>query len=118
MKRASILKQEVMQERRFKASFRYRDDIFIVAESGNGNVETLWRHWKFVANQNRSPYLIEGWVVSSDSVVFLDTFVERAEMRDTVTDWFQNTHKTVSLGCSAVSAKFSSKVGTQVVATG
>ena len=88
MKRASILKQEVMQERPFKASFRYRDDIFIVA------------------------------VVSSDSVVFLDTIVERAEMRDTITDWFQNTHETVSLGCSAVSAKFSSKVGTQVVATG
>ena len=71
MKRASNLKQEVMQERRFKASFRYRDDIFIVAECGN--VGTLSRHWKFVANQNRSPYLIEGWVVSSDSVVFLDT---------------------------------------------
>ena len=43
MKRASILKQEVMQERRIKASFRYRDDIFIVGECGNGNVGTLSR---------------------------------------------------------------------------
>ena len=72
MERAYILNQEVMQERRIKASFRYRDDIFIVAECGNGNVGTLSRHWKFVANQNRSPYLIEGWAVSSDSMVFLD----------------------------------------------
>ena len=33
MKRASILKQEVMQERRFKASFRYRDVIEIQNKS-------------------------------------------------------------------------------------
>ena len=39
-------------------------------------------------------------------------------MRDTITDWFQNIHETVSLACSAVSAKFSSKVGTQLVAIG
>ena len=39
-------------------------------------------------------------------------------MKDRITDCFHNTHKTVSLGCSAVSAKFSSKVGTQLVAIG
>ena len=61
-----------MQERRINAYFRCRDDNFTIAEGGNGNVGTLLRHWKFVANQNRSPYLIEGWAVSSDSMVFLD----------------------------------------------
>ena len=61
-----------MQERRINAYFRCRDDNFTIAEGGNGNVGTLSRHWKFVANQNRSPYLIEGLAVSSDSMVFLD----------------------------------------------
>ena len=39
----------------------------------NANLDTLSKHWKFVANQNKSPYLIEGWEVSSSSTVFLDT---------------------------------------------
>ena len=50
MERAYILKQELMQERRIKAYFRYRDDIFMIAEGGNGNFGTLSRHWMFVAN--------------------------------------------------------------------
>ena len=57
-----------MQERRINAYFRCRDDNFTIAEGGNGNVGTLSRHSKFLANQNRSPYLIEG----CDSMVFLD----------------------------------------------
>ena len=73
MERAYILKQEVMQARRIKAYSRYRDDIFFTAEGGNGNLGTLSGHLKCVANQNESPYLIEGWVVSSDSGDFMDT---------------------------------------------
>ena len=44
----------------------------MIDEGGTGNIGTLSRHWMFVASQNKSPYLIEGWVVPSDSIVFLD----------------------------------------------
>ena len=71
MEKAYILKQDVIGERCIKSYFRCRDDIFMIAEGGNGNLGTPPRHWKFVANQNKSSYL--SWVVSSDSIVFLDT---------------------------------------------
>ena len=50
--------RKIVQERRSKAYFRYCDDT-----GGNGNLDTLTRHLKLVVNQNKSPYLIEGWVV-------------------------------------------------------
>ena len=82
---AYILKQEVMQARRTTAYSRYRDDTFITAKGGNGNLGTLSGHWKCVANQNKSPYLLEGWVVSSDSGDFLDTeLYTRTEMEDII----------------------------------
>ena len=49
---AYILKQDMMQERRIKASLRYRDDMFIIAEGGN--LGALSKLWKFVANHNKS----------------------------------------------------------------
>ena len=64
-----------MQARRIRAHSRYCDDILITAEGGNGKLGTLSRHWKFVAKKNKSPYLLEGCVVSSDSIVFLETEV-------------------------------------------
>ena len=67
-----MLRQEVTQERRIKGHFGC-DDIFTIAEGGNSNFGTLSRHLKFVANQRKSPYLIEGWVVTSGSTDFLDT---------------------------------------------
>ena len=72
-----MLEQEVTQDRRIKGHFGYRDDIFTIAEGGNGNFGSLSRHWKFVAKQSKSPYLIEGWVVPSGSIVFFDTEVYR-----------------------------------------
>ena len=51
-----------------RGNFRYRDDIFLIARSG-----TLTKHWKHAAVTYKSPCLIEGWVVSSESVVHLDT---------------------------------------------
>ena len=68
-----FLQQEVRRERRIKAYFRYRDDIFLIARGGNGNLGTLAKRWTHVAIAYKSPYLIEGWVVSSGSVVYLDT---------------------------------------------
>ena len=44
MERQYILKQEVMEERHIKAYFRCRDDIFLVARGGNGNLETRREH--------------------------------------------------------------------------
>ena len=44
MARAYILQQEEMQARRTTANFRHRDDIFLVAEGGNGNLGTLSKH--------------------------------------------------------------------------
>ena len=82
-----MLRQEVTQERRMKTDFGYRDDIFTIAEGGNGNFGTLSRHWKFVANQSKSPFLIEGWVVPSGSTVFFGhRIVQRTKMVDTVKD--------------------------------
>ena len=71
MERQYILMQEVRQERHIKAYFRYRDDIFLIARGGNGNLGTLAKHWKHGAISHMSPYLIEGWAVSSESVVYL-----------------------------------------------
>ena len=60
--------RKIVQELCSKAYFRYCDDT-----GGNGNLGTLTRHWKFVANQKESPHFVEGWVVSYVSRVFLDT---------------------------------------------
>ena len=62
-----------MQARRIRTHSRYFDDILTTDGGGNGKLGTLSRHWMFVANQNKSPYLLEGWAVSSESLVFLDT---------------------------------------------
>ena len=61
-----------MQERRNKAFF---------SDTVNGNLGTLSRHWNVEANQNKSPYLIGGCVVSSDSRVFLQTEMEDHNQR-------------------------------------
>ena len=61
MERQYILKQEVRQERHIKAYFRYRDDIFLIARGGNGNLGTLAKPGKHVAISYKSPHLIEGW---------------------------------------------------------
>ena len=45
----------------------------MIARVGNGNLGTLVKHWKHVAVAYESPYLTGGWVVSSESVVYLDT---------------------------------------------
>ena len=68
-----FLKQEVRRERHIKAYFRYRDDIFLIARGDNGNLSTLAKRWTHVAIAYKSPCLIEGWDVSSESVVYLDT---------------------------------------------
>ena len=73
MERQYILKQEVERERHIKAYFRHRDDIFLIASDGNGNLGTVAKHWKHVAVTSKSPSLIEGWIVSSETVVCLDT---------------------------------------------
>ena len=88
-----------MQERRIKAYLRYRDGTFLIAEGGNGNLGTFSRHRKFVANQNKSPYLIDGWVVSSDSIVFLDTELCKGPRWKTQSKIDSRTHiKPSSLG--------------------
>ena len=94
MERQKILKQEVRRERHIEAHFRYRDDIFLIARGGNDNLGTPAKHWKHVAISHKSPCLIEGWVVSSEPVVYL------------------NSRKTVIFRCPAVPAEFSSEVGT------
>ena len=88
-----------MQERRIKAFLRYRDGTFLIAEGGNDNFGTLSRHRTFVANQNKSPYLIDGWVVSSDSIVFLDTELCKGPRWKTQSKIDSRTHiKPSSLG--------------------
>ena len=84
-----------MQERRIKAYFRYRDDVFIFAEGGDGNLGTL----SWVANQSKPTYLIEGWVVSSDSIVFFDTELYKGPRWMTQSKIDSRTHiKPSSLG--------------------
>ena len=73
MERQYILKQELAQGWNIKAYFRYRDDIFLITRGGNCNLGTLAKNLKHVAISRMSPNLIEGWVVSSESVVYLDT---------------------------------------------
>ena len=73
MERLYILKQQVKRERHIKVDFRHRDDIFLIVRSGNGNLDTLAKHWKHVAVLYESPYLIEDWVVSSESVFYSDS---------------------------------------------
>ena len=67
-----ILRMEVIRARLIRACYRYRYDIFMVVESGNGNLGALSKHWKFVAKRNTSSYLIEGWQVlwSSNSLLW------------------------------------------------
>ena len=99
MERQYILKQEVRQKRHIKAYFRYRDDIFLIASGGNGNLGTLAKHWKHVAISYKSPYLIGGWVVSSESVVYLDTEVYQGPRWKTVRKLDSRIHtKLSSLG--------------------
>ena len=81
-----------MHERRIKVNVRYRDGTFLIAEGGNGNFGTLSRHWKFVANWNKSPYLLDGWVVSSDSIVFLDTELYKGPRWKTQSEIDSRTH--------------------------
>ena len=99
MERQYILKQEVRREWHIKAYFRYRDDIFLIARGGNGKLGTLAKHQKHVAVSYRSPYLIEGWVVSSESVVYLDTELYKGPRWKTVRKLNSRTHtKPSSLG--------------------
>ena len=35
-----------------KPDKRYRDDLFMIAEGGNGHLGAISKHWKFVADQN------------------------------------------------------------------
>ena len=94
-----ILKQEVRRERYIKAYFRYTDDIFLIARGGDGNLGTLAKHWKHVAVAFNSPYLIEGWVVSSESVVHLDTELCKGPRWKTMRKLDSRTHtKPSSLG--------------------
>ena len=60
MERQYILEQGVKRERHNKAYSRFRDDIFLIATGGNGNLGTLAKHWKHVEVTYNSPYLIEG----------------------------------------------------------
>ena len=107
------LNQEVKREKHIKAYFRYRDDIFLIARGGKGNLGTLAKHCKHVAVTCKSPYLIEGWVVSSESVVYLDTELYNVpRWKNSEKARLQNSHQTVISGRSAVSIKFSSEVGT------
>ena len=92
MERPYILKQEVRRERHIKAYFRYRDDIFLIASGGNGNLGTLAKHWKHIAVVYKSPHLIEGWVVSSESVVYLDTEQYKGPRWKTVRKLDSRTH--------------------------
>ena len=55
MERQYILKQKVKRERHIKAYFRYRDDIFLIASGGNGNLGTVAKHWEHVAVTYKSP---------------------------------------------------------------
>ena len=103
MERQYILKQEVRQERHIKAYFRYRDDIFLIARGGNGNLGTLAKHWKHVAISYKSPYLIEGWVVSSESVVYLDTELYKGPRWKTVRKLDSRTHTKPSSLCVPLS---------------
>ena len=99
MERQKILNQEVRRERRIKAYFRYRDDIFLIARSGDGDLGTLAKHWKHVAVACKSPYLIAGWVVSSESVVYLDTELYKGPRLKTLRKLDSRTHtKPSSLG--------------------
>ena len=43
------------RERHIKANSRYRDDTFLIARGGNGNLVTLAKHWKHVAVTCKSP---------------------------------------------------------------
>ena len=64
----------------------------MIASGGNGNLGTLAKHWKHAAVTYKSPYLVEGWVVSSESVVSLDTELYRGPRWKTVRKLDSRTH--------------------------
>ena len=99
MERQLILKQDVTRERQIKVYFRNRDDIFLIARSGNGNLGTHAKHWKKVAVMYKSPYLIEGWIVSSESVFYSDSELYKGPRWKTMRILDSRTHiKPSSLG--------------------
>ena len=74
---------------------------------------TLAKHWKHVAVACKSPYLIEGWVVSRESVVYLDIELYKGPRWKTVRKLDSRTHtKLSSLGVRLSHIEFSSEVGT------
>ena len=104
METAYILMQEVMRARRIKAYVRYRDDILIIAKRWQ---RQLWRAVEtpegFLANQNKSPCLIEGWVVSTNSIVFLDTDLYKGPRWKTQSKIYSRTHRVMPQWATNVS---------------
>ena len=92
MERQYVLNQKVKRERHIEAYFRYSDDIFLIARGGNGDLGTLAKHWKHVAVTDKSLCLIEGWVVSCESVVYLDTELYKGPRWKTVSNLGFRTH--------------------------